>query len=273
MKSAFENVAAAGARTKGGRFSNYIESRFGAETLREISRVFKKLRLPLPKEEFLGGTEGALIFLNPYGMVLRIEAREGEMTRAGIGRVDDSAWVLRPVASISAGKAVIELCPGCKMNGEYKDAMTVHGKLAREGIDFWDLGILGDATRNIGMMPIKMPGFPKGVPVVVDRLAVARLSAGAADVRRKLTAADPQERLYGPIRRLFEKVWLEEVKPENITEFWLKCCQAKEQGKLVPGWNEYYGDDDKSRAASKIAASYEKLMTRKFSPVTATALK
>lgn len=198
MKSEFNGITSEALRAKGGRFYNYIESRFGADTALEVVRTFKKLRLPVPKEEFLGGTEGAIVFLNPYGMVLRIEAREGAMTRAGIGRVDDSAWILRPVASISAGKSIIELCPGCKMNGEYQDAMAVHGKLAKEGIDFWDVGSFGDASRNIGMMPVKLPKFPRGVPVVIDRLSVARLSQGAVgQVKRRLRAFDPQESYMG----------------------------------------------------------------------------
>lgn len=259
------NITSESLREKGSRFYNYMESHFGPETALEVVKTFKKLRLPVPKEEFLGGTEGALVFLNRYGMVLRVEARDGETEYKESKRVDDSTWVLRPVASINAGKAVIELCPGCKMNSEYSDAVKVRDNLRKEGIDFWDMGDFGDATRNVGMIPYKMRGFPKGVPVVIDRLAVGRLSQSLVKVARSLNAQDPQELMYGSLKRMFTAVWSENPDPAEMSRFWEKCLESKKHGKLVAGWNEYYGDSDKSREAPKIAAAYESLFTRKFS--------
>ena len=91
-------------------FQSYLNAFFDRDTTRAVMQVFEKLDRSAPEydEEFVNGTDGPLLLLNRFGLVLRIENAE---TKQGT-RINDSAWIVPALVSIPAGKALIELVPG-----------------------------------------------------------------------------------------------------------------------------------------------------------------
>jgi len=59
--------------------------------------------------------------------------------------------------------------------------------------------------------------------------------------RETLGENDPQEILYGDLRQAFAKAWAKGAKSPDAAKmqaFWRKVRQAKEEGRMVAGWNE-----------------------------------
>jgi hypothetical protein len=224
--------------------------------------------LPVPEssDEFMEGTEGGLVFLNKYGLVMRIEAIIPGNCFCTPERVNDSGWVLQPLASLEAGLAMVELCPGTHLERHYSNSERLRDQLRRERIDFWD-----DGTRNCGVLPVKTLRFPEGVTVVIDRLAVKRLSQSTAPIAQAFKeeaqeAAAAQEKLYAPLREAL-KAALPDAR--KMKQFWELCESYVRDGKLVSGWNEadgkdinIYGEPSKPHIAMEVAKCYE----NKFKP-------
>ena len=238
-------------------FCAFLTGKFGRETAVKIVESFQKLNLPAPqnKEEFLVGTEGCLVLLNRYGLVMRIEIADLEESDWPAERINDSGWIVQPVASFDAGKATIEICPGLDFERDKQQRWFLQEQLQNESINFWD----SEGVDNIGRLPVKTPRFPEGVPVVIDRLAVVRLSRSIEPVREELKvhareAAEAQKNLYAPLRRAFAAAWEGTGKMES---FWSLCQFYVGENKLVAGWNEAKdGDSHKSLAAAKAAKIY-----------------
>jgi len=230
---------------------------FGRETALKVVEAFQKMDLPLPQDEgeFLKGAMGALVFLNEYGVMIRMEIADlSQYSRAD--RINDNAWILKPIATIDAGKVVIEICPGCEQAQSAVNNAYLRGKLKQQDIDFWDCKI-----SNIGHIPVKTVRFPEGVPVVIDRLAVNKLTNSIASVRSALKsledeatreAEEVQEKLYAPLRQAFDSAWPD---TQKIKQFWDMCRRYVQEGKLVAGWNQPQGweaFDEKTPLGSNI---------------------
>jgi hypothetical protein len=253
-------VAGQGMKTP---FYAYLAEIFDTETALKVAGVFQKLGLPVPQDEkeFLMGTEGGLVFLNRYGMVIRIENANSARSPFKADRINDSPWILQPLASLDAGKAVIELCPGCHSSDDDADVSYLYEALLKQGTAFWDSGL-----PNVGRLPFKTPQFPEGVPVVIDRLSVRKLSDSVKPVQQALMnvnddevreATEAQERLYAPLRLAFDEGWTDSAK---MPQFWAFCQQCVQEGKLVAGWNEgagFRGRTFKTDAAIETAKHYE----------------
>ncbi|MCK5518718.1 MAG: hypothetical protein KAI61_04820, partial [Alphaproteobacteria bacterium] len=88
-------------------FVDYLLEKFGDKaTASAVLDAFEKMGIPAPesRDEFMDGAAGVLVFLNRYGLVIRIEHEY-------LGRINDSPWVLKPIASIDADEAIFEICP------------------------------------------------------------------------------------------------------------------------------------------------------------------
>lgn len=259
-------------------FLGYLRDTFeDEETVAGVVDAFKKLSLPLPEStgDFVQGTQGALVFVNKYAVVIRIErnhvADEDEgLTASGMAfsRVNDNPWILKPLGSIPLKEATIEICPGVAADIIGGKEMPLARRLHRDGIYFWDRHIA-----NIGIIPAKTVKFPQGVPVVLDRLAVSRYDweAGklltrlrkASGITRRQNALEQEasaaeEKLYGPLRRAFSEGW----KSAEMKAFWTQCEQASREGLLVAGWNEKEKDTRKQYEAQDAAWSYQTLVMR-----------
>jgi hypothetical protein len=241
-----------------GPFEDYLADKMNPETARKVVADFKKLQLPLPQDgDFLKGTEGALVFLNRYGVVLRIEKTRPEFTDH-IVRLGHNPLVLRPIASIKALDAIIEICPGTHSDSRERDSAKIKDLLAKVGVDFWD-----DGAHNIGRLPFKTPQFPEGLPIVIDRLAVSKMSEHLAPVKKLLEIMklekDPQQHLYGKLSEAFHDAWHSTGgDTAKIAAFWNKCAASVKDGTLIAGWNEKRRDTYKISDARREAKHYER---------------
>ncbi len=239
------------------------------KTVRNVLDVFGKLGLPPPeqKDEFIAGTEGQLVFMSRYGLVLRVEDKR-HLGESGGAQAKGAPWVLQPLASFDVGEAIVTICPGCRVGGTYEQNAFLQERLNKQGVSFWD-----SQTVNFGRMPVNMPQFPDGIPIVIDRGAVENLSRGNV-VRIKTAlglkkqdqlardAAKAEEELYGPLRHAFNDAWPDKAGPADaakMRQFLDLCADYKRAGKLVAGWDTPDAEG-KTALAGKVAGFYEQLL-------------
>lgn len=234
---------------------------YNAETdiacVTRVMNALKSLKIPLPQNEnqFMEGTDGALLFLNAEAVVIRIENKETAMLYDAV-RLDDHPLVLQPLAKLDAGAMVIEICAGTKLTGRYADALSIGRALEADGLWFID-----QQSENTGLLPVRTPDFPRGVPVVIDRLAVARLDEEISAEKKTLSrqAKEAQKKLYKPLRTAFRRAH----DKGRMRDFWMACRVAKIEGVLIDGWNSDVDRDVKARRVPVIAAAYEKMRARR----------
>lgn len=255
-------------------FKQTLTETFDVLTVDAIIDAFEKLHLPLPEHnvEFIRAYEGAIFCSNDYGMVVRVEPVEADMkmnrgrSKPHVERINDNPWILQPIGSIKAGDAIIEICPGVHTTDKNRDLDVLDTGLRRTGANFYDL-----SCTNAGRLPIATPEFPDGVPVVIDRLAVKRLSANTKNIRRALDTMkvdiSPQRTLYDGLKRKFRSAWPKGATapdPAKMQEFWRAMRDAKNKGILVAGWNEKIDDTYKIVDARVSAVAYDQRLRKHF---------
>ena len=250
-------------------FADYLEEKFDKDTAREVLKVFEQMGLPAPRNasEFMDGEEGAVVFLNRYGVSIRIE-HSASMHQSD--RINETPFILQPLATIPMGRATIEICPGATIDqANAADRNFLIATLNKQKIKFWD-----DGLTNIGRLPYKTESFPDGIPVVIDRLSVFKKADEIKPVqelssshRKDKTSEvvdidvggelmDVQEILYGGLRRCFEASWPD---AQKMTDFWKMCRHALQEGILIDGWNAEARESlgPRKNVAATSAASYE----------------
>ena len=254
-----------------GRLQYFFSELGDGLTTHTVLDTFKKMGLFIPEtpDEFLRGTDGVLVFLNRFGIVIRVEYKNTRDPHSVTtsDRISISPWILEPLASIDAGGAIIELCPGCLLETDKEKSKFLYKQLKKQNIKFWDHTI-----SNSGLVPIRTPLFPEGIPVVIDRGAVRELTGGLSYVRTLLgifkskkarEAATVQEELYKPLRDAFDEAWPDKSElPDTLKmkRFWNLCESYTKEGKLAAGWKDgIYTIDSyyKQEEAKNVAAAYE----------------
>lgn len=237
----------------------------GGDTLQKVADVLTALNLPVPEDgsAFMKANRGALLFSNYYGVTIRIEESFPLLetqTDAPISRLPDYPLMLQPVARFDAGLAVVEVCPGTNLANDRFYADTLWRLMFEGGLDFFDDGI-----HNVGLLPVKTPKYPRGVPVVIDRLSVLVLTEKSDRVGKALKSIgckeDPQK-IYAPLRKAFMKSQKKDktLNPAGVKKFWRLCRKFREQGKLVDGWNQNRYDRYKLYEPRKAAKAYDRLL-------------
>jgi len=240
FKAKIGNDFNAAAHVPGNNFFYKLQYMFDDMTARQVKHAFKKLLLPLPEDvsEFRAGGAGMgiIIPLNGTGMVLRIEYADSASKMNGGDRIDDSPYITRPILSVDAGLAVIELCPAVRLEKDDDAIEDLKRDLISFSIEFWD-----DKISNRGRVPVSTPEFPDGIPVVIDRLAVRKFKNSIAPVRmaleesRAAAALAAQDALYAPLAEAVAAGWDD---PKKMKAFWRLCRRFLAEGKLVEGWRE-----------------------------------
>lgn len=223
-----------------GNILQVIGEKYDSATVDAVARRFEDFQLPLPKAgEFAHGLEGWLVFLNDFGVVIRIE----KDTRPGLGsfgfdHINDDPDILQPLCSWPAEKLVIEICPGIELP-QPEDEVLLRRNLYSRGIFFWDLD-----SYNVGRIPIHTEEFPDGRAVVLDRNGVNRQLAPALSVRGwcayvalkhkgELDMPDIQPEFYGPLRQAFANA----AEPEKMVQAWALCKKSRQSGVLSSSWD------------------------------------
>lgn len=200
---------------------------------RDTQRLFGSLCLPVPlDEQYLETSDrGAMVFLNKFGVVLRIsvpdlleDPKEAKYRFDPVPHPD----IGQPIAAFTVGKLRAELLPGLRLGWNGKHSAELKERLDGDGIDFHDASRLS----NYGYLPLTNDQYPDGIPVVVDRNAARR--RGPAHFTDKLHPFPPRE-----LGQMFREAWPDAAGPakrEKMVEFWQACADLKQQNKLVAGW-------------------------------------
>lgn len=221
-----DRLAAIGQALKGAALS-------AEETARVAGRVrdvLQAMNLPLPlPQAMVASTDGMLLFLDDYGLLLRIE------THAKRHSLPGHPLVLQPLGDRPLHSHIkIEVCPGVALETTSYLTGELWKALRRGGVDFWDL-----QSPNVGT--IRLPDG--NVPIVIDRGAVGLLSETPLAVARSLYAlrltSDPQRKRYADLRKAFKKAWPANAplpKPAAMRDFLALCRARRNEGVLVSGW-------------------------------------
>lgn len=258
-----------------------ISKKFSDDVSEKVAQTFSELSLPLPetKAEFMDGNEGFLLFLSPYAMTLRIEP-----SKPHAGEYLQHPNILQPIISYDLGTAILEVTPSVAVDEcDEDDVATLKSKLYDDGVFFWD-----DEVRNIGKLPIETPEFPTGIPVVIDRLSVERVSHSPSlleveypekfrnnptPIYDQTIDLGEQKTLYKPLTEAFQKA---EAHKEHrgdyqasIKAFWQKCEETKAQGITIAQWDDkaFFGDNKAHpRSVRKSAEAYQQTLQKHHKP-------
>ena len=168
----------------------------------------------------------------------------------------------------------IELRPGIIGGVSGYETDLLYAALADDVIDFHD-----DLRQNCGHIPAVLPGFPQGVPVVLDRGAVSPVNYFFSDARSPKVSAQTlseafnrralagfQAEFYRPLRESLHEAWPTGAPPDRnkLREF-LGLCAAEiikmEKGEPALLSNRWMSDEatcDKARKVMQVAARYDR---------------
>ncbi len=252
-------------------FFKDLKRKFGEESALKVLDAFEKINLPPPTigNQFLKSNEGALVFVNKYGVVIRLEPQTPEKNY--YVRVSDSGCILEPLGSIDAGTAVIEICPGCDVEKDETSIEQMKEQLKGEGLVFSD-----DQLENLGRLHTDDARFPKGLLLILDRLAVSKMKEDLKIVKNEITeeARKEQERFTAPLHKAFKEGLADSSKMNTFWEL-LERCVA--EGEIIRGWNDNSDFFDKIEYLSKtsraeeVAKAYSRIL-RRFEKKKAKAL-
>lgn len=227
----------------------------GTNMMRPTKAAFRQLLLPLPEEDQMRRTYdgSSLVFMNPFGCVLRVTSTWREYLRPKVPEI------LQPLGIIRGPLLTHEIFPGvlCLIDTYSKTEhplppqkipgtnlrKLVHNlrkNLADKNVEFWD-----PELRNAGFVPNPQGQILFENPVVIDMDAVEHFSLAIAAIKKLIhplavpPAPAPQETTYQPLRDLFKKA--AECKDEKdqsrfMTDFWQGCFKARQRGILVSSW-------------------------------------
>ena len=228
-----------------------LKRKFGEESARKVLEAFDKINLPPPTtgNQFLKSNEGSIVFVNKYGVVVRVEPQNP--AKNYYVRVNDSGCILQPLGSIDAGKAVVEICPGCDVEKDEASIEYMKGLLKDEGLVFSD-----PQLENLGRLHTDNARHPKGVLLILDRLAVSKMKEDVKLVKNALSeeAKKEQERFTAPFRKAFNEGLTDRSK---MNEFWALLEKHVAEGKIITGWNDNSDFFDKIEYLSKTSRAEE----------------
>jgi hypothetical protein len=213
-------------------------SRAEVETVR---KVFNAMGMPVPQQnEFTKGNDGTLVFLNPAACVMRIRYADN-------ANLAEHPHILEPLGRRINNGLVFDINPGIPCPANFRDINRLHKILAEDGFDIWD-----PLAMNFGYLPA-VAGLAgrKQIPIVLDPGAAGKLSNTIEELnalfpgmnlkpsRAQKPRTDMQKILYAPLREMFNAAWpADDALPDRskMDEFWKKCAQFKQEGKLVASW-------------------------------------
>ncbi len=228
---------------------------------REIEQIFGALQLPVPEgQAFLQAQDGALVFLEDEGCVIRIEPND----RALDDMISYNPFILQPLGRIRGDFLCIEICPGGRPTDNDDHIKWLVDQLAESNLTMNDEDI---HPRNCVLLPAGNGSFPQGIPVICDRPAIY------TDGKYKVSSGDDaddfaclQDDLYGSLQTSFARAWNGgDPDPIRIRSFWEACRRARQDGILVAGWTQPLYEETHSLAqgnAASASSHYKDFMQR-----------
>ncbi len=218
-------------------FDEYLKNNFGYFDMKRISKSLINLDITKPTglDDYLKGLEGCMIFMEEYGIIVKIENK-----KALIGTRIVDGDILQPLFSREYKNVVLEIFPGINLSGlKEEDSNTLWDKLIEKDIEFWDIGV-----RNIGSFPFN------NNTAVIDRLSVVDTEENRIVEESRFFSANrllkehrkkrieeykksEQYDFYQPLREKFE---YHSKKNRSMDKIWENCRELRQEGKLISGW-------------------------------------
>jgi hypothetical protein len=151
--------------------------------------------------------------------------------------------------------------------------------LEEDSVNFHDT-----TAPNVGYVPVSLPGFPAGVPVVLDRGAVSEINHFVSEFNAERNTPDVQalrrtfnrealrgfqKAFYAPLRESFEAAWPKGCHPDRskIERFLTLCAEeivkaeAGQPARLCNLWCRDGVDVGKPPMAEAAAAQYDRRLS------------
>lgn len=256
----------------GNPFLEYICDRYDDVTAQSVYWAFEKIGVPLPAadDQYFHGNGSEIVFLNKYGVTLRLEQKTSRDANWGKNkRVSSSPWIAQAVGSLELkGGLALEICLGCPVNDAQSNVDFLKRELLTQNIIFYDTQI-----DNVGLFPSRLPEFPNGIPIVIDRGAVGAMGVDLIGVNSSLNQSvlekviAAQEAVYQPLCHAFSEALPDVNGPADSVKmkaFWHACAAFKDAGLIVDGWNtekpaEEPAVHDRKSQLIKSARNYQRL--------------
>ena len=257
-----------------------LVNRFDRKIQEQILEELDKIGITLPEDysQFYYGHQGNMLFLQDYGISIKIEKNNCANSRFRALHPN----ILQPIAQIRARNVDIDIIPGVDLNiVTHKENDCLISLLKQDNISFYD-----DGLRNIGTIPAIDEERPNDGTVVIDSLASYDRSLERASTtetkleyitrvkkvikhRKNLYKGSPQEKHYRPLKDIFD-IALASGKREDFDKAWKACLKFKEEGKLISGWStlevnrkEAISGADKHPEIDSISKEYKKMLSNK----------
>lgn len=215
-----------------------IAERFDDKIKEQIVEVLEKLNIFIPdsKDLFRRGYDGNMIFMEDYGVVLKIEPLVSRK-KSRAARRALAHDVLQPFFQVRIRNITVDLFPGTGIvEIPYSTVKGIIKRFNKRNINPCDT-----ASRNLGQLP-------NGEIVSIDTHAQydALLSSGTKikgisatkevirQRREKFKGCD-QEKLYLPLKIAFKEAY-ESGDKDQMDQAWELCRKFKEDGLLISGW-------------------------------------
>tara|TARA_B100000686_G_scaffold353256_1_gene458148 strand:- start:702 stop:1451 length:750 start_codon:yes stop_codon:yes gene_type:complete len=198
----------------------------------DATQDLNALGLPAPKfGSYLPGYQGRLMFLDDYGLVIRVESQS---TIA-----HNHPHILQPLCTINRPLYRIEVCPAIEVISRtllkenfgacsYHLQNVLNDLLKHQGMELWDFQL-----ENCGLLP-DPDQDGKLKPVVLDRNAVRKND-------RYKTSAPPSafsgQAVFKPLSNAFHSA-VEFKDDEKLKFAYQLARQMKEKGTLISSWQK-----------------------------------
>ena len=202
---------------------------------------------------------GRLIFLEDYGLVIRIDLNRGDFKPA-----PEHDLVLQPLKRFKYGSAVVSILPAIKVlefdKNWLKTAKSLRKTLGKDGIKYWDI-----QHENTGL--IYSTKLNKYVPVVLDQDAARYADPAPQFIEQVKKALNTQNKkngqtenfnglqsLFTPLAQKLDKG----LKNKDLKDFYQAARKMLSTGKLENGWVALANDNTshKTIAAHKASKTY-----------------
>lgn len=218
--------------------------RFNWMTGQSIEKLFNALRMPVPlmNEVTITRDKGYILFLNEIASIMRFtpDAQHPAVT-------DDH--VLQPYGRVETGRLRVDFMPGVITPVSEEDDEAMVSLLSARNISYND-----NTAFNCGYLP----GLKDKHCVNIDPGSIRantkeyRIYPPANDNFSKAVTFGPnrlvrmpvQAEHYRPLREAFHAAWMTNrtTDPSRLTALWDTCCAMKQDGLLVTGWLDHYGN-------------------------------
>jgi len=248
-------------------FLNHIEKLYGKGDKNRHADIFNALSLPRPMEgEWIEGLGCDMVFINPYGLVLKTMPKSGFKQHMQFGR---NPFVLQPIKAAEFQNSCLLVLPGISHAPLYRSEMNsvrfISSRLSEFSIKSEDI-----REENIGFLP---PSNGYSMPILLDHGCATGHEKSLISAKNNDDYTKYQKNAFRTLRHLMHNCW-QGHSPKNSTALktFLSYCHGHTSmghqypdKKIHSGWMDVSDDareDYKPLKVKKAALKYNNRLCR-----------